>query len=196
VRYSGVHASAVVGGLLLVVACNDRDISTPVPGAGAAPSFGGGAGTAGSFAAGATGGFGAVGGTGGSGASAGFGAVAGAVALPTDPSANGAPLASGAAPNEYAPENCTATYGFGAACVQYFVCERSCTSAAGCSNGQSGTPNVLCLAGPFPSPTCVLGCGDGAVCPNGMQCVVTGNSTLDSICLWPDYLLRQGCPGW
>jgi hypothetical protein len=192
VRYSGVRRSAVVAAVMLAAACSDQS-SVAVPGAGA---FGGG------FSAGGTSGFGgfagsaAFTGTGGSGAIAGFGAVAGAIELPTDPAANGAPLATGALPNEYAPENCAAMYGFGTACVQYFACALDCSFGNPCPNGQSGTVRVRCAMEPFSSPTCVLGCGEGAVCPNGMQCVVTGDPTLGSICLWPDHLLREGCPGW
>ena len=192
--YRGVRPSAVLAVVMLATACSSQDELSRPPSSGAAPGFGG------SFSAGGTGGFAAFGGTlggiGGGGAIAGFGAVAGAIDLPTDPSANGAPLRTGAVPNEYAPETCTASYGFGTACVQYFACALDCSFGKACPNGQSGTPRVRCVTEPFASPTCVLGCGDSAVCPDGMQCVVTGEPTLGSICLWPDHLFREGCPGW
>jgi hypothetical protein len=188
VRHFAFCQAVGVLGTLLAVACSDRE-SISVAGRG------GGFGVGGGFAAGGSGGtgIGAIGGTGGAG---GFAAIAGAVELPTDPAGNGAPLANPSAVYAYDPANCTSSYGFGTACTQYFVCGIGCSTETQCPSGGSGSPDVACIGSPFATLTCVLRCGDGAVCPDGMQCVVTGEATLGSICLLPDYLMQPGCPSW
>lgn len=69
------------------------------------------------------------------------------------------------------------------ACLCYASCQPLGTSepdASLCALPTSGTAQPECLS---PQPACYLTCDDGAICPDGMQCV-DNHDVQRSVCAW------------
>jgi hypothetical protein len=65
----------------------------------------------------------------------------------------------------------------------YNVCNViNCETPDDCPPANGGEAEVLCI--PFEGGTCVLDCPGGLACPEGMECVLLGQSGVER-CLWP-----------
>jgi hypothetical protein len=84
--------------------------------------------------------------------------------------------------------------GFGTAvmCLQFGACASPCSASEECPSVESGNTSPEC-GGPLGEDLCVLPCGDGLICPDGMACVLVETQYL---CAWPSLILVPGCPGY
>lgn len=65
----------------------------------------------------------------------------------------------------------------------YNVCNViDCETPDDCPPANGGEAEVLCI--PFEGGTCVLDCPGGLACPEGMECILLGQSGVER-CLWP-----------
>lgn len=65
----------------------------------------------------------------------------------------------------------------------FSVCSQMCVDDAECPQPASGDAPAVC-AGPG-GDECVLDCGGGETCPDGMECVQVGAGGMIARCAWP-----------
>ncbi len=83
-------------------------------------------------------------------------------------------------------------FGTSVTCLAFSACAAPCSASEECPPVESGDTIPEC-GGSLGEDLCVLPCGDGLICPDGMACVLVETQHL---CAWPRLILIPGCPGY